>query len=203
MGQPAQPRMTVYRPAPGDPVVIGFVITDMVSQPLKVIDHLQGKPRIIRMQEANFPRPHKIEKFRREAMHRHHHRNGTRCLHAVEDTGKRLMIRFIKLTDAPRLVFIANIDVTGNGLALARGGSVNRHAGLRRLPHTMVEYRNDMISNDKDAFFWAKLLADGLQEALEDPAARTYYEGLQLPYDPEKERTYFADLVERAKKGEP
>ena len=86
---------------------------------------------------------------------------------------------------------------------IARGGSVNRHAGLRRLPHTMVEYRNDMISNDKDAFFWAKLLADGLQEALEDPAARTYYDGLQIPYDPEKERTYFADLVERAKKGEP
>lgn len=86
---------------------------------------------------------------------------------------------------------------------IARGGSVNRHAGLRRLPHTMVEYRNDMISNDKDAFFWAKLLADGLQEALEDPAMSTYYEGLQLPYDPEKERTYFADLVERAKKGEP
>lgn len=86
---------------------------------------------------------------------------------------------------------------------IARGGSVNRHAGMRRLPHTMVEFRNDMISNDKDAFFWAKLLADGLQEALEDPAMRTYYEGLQLPYDPEKERTYFADLVERAKKGEP
>ncbi len=86
---------------------------------------------------------------------------------------------------------------------IARGGAVNRHAGMRRLPHTMVEYRNDMISNDKDAFFWAKLLADGLQEALEDPAMSTYYEGLQLPYDPEKERTYFADLVERAKKGEP
>lgn len=86
---------------------------------------------------------------------------------------------------------------------IARGGSVNRHAGFRRLPHTMVEYRNDMISNDKGAFSWAKLLADGLQEALEDPLSRTYYEGLQMPYDPEKERTYFADLVERAKKGEP
>ncbi len=86
---------------------------------------------------------------------------------------------------------------------IVRGGAVNRHAGLRRLPHTMVEYRNDMISNDKDALFWAKLLADGLQEALEDPPMRTYYEGLQTPYDPEKERTYFADLVERARKGEP
>ena len=86
---------------------------------------------------------------------------------------------------------------------IVRGSSINRHAGLRRLPHTMVEFRNNMISNDKDAFFWAKLFADGLQEVLEDTAMRTYYEGLQLPYDPEKERTYFADLVERAKKGEP
>lgn len=86
---------------------------------------------------------------------------------------------------------------------IARGGAVNRHAGTRRLPHTMVEYRNDLISNEKDAYFWAKLLADGLQEALAEPQMNTYYEGLQLPYDPEKERTYFADLVERAKKGEP
>lgn len=86
---------------------------------------------------------------------------------------------------------------------IVRGSSINRHAGQRRLPHTMVEFRNDLISNDKDALFWAKLLADGLQEALADPATRTYYDGLQLPYDPEKERTYFADLVERAKKGEP
>ncbi len=86
---------------------------------------------------------------------------------------------------------------------VARGSAINRHAGARRLPHTMVEFRNNMISNDKDAFFWAKLLADGLQEVLEDTAMATYYDGLQLPYDPEKERTYFADLVERAKKGEP
>ena len=86
---------------------------------------------------------------------------------------------------------------------IVRGSSVNRHGGLRRLPNTMVEFRNNMISNEKDAFFWAKLLADGLQEVLADPAMATYYDGLQLPYDPEKERTYFADLVERAKKGEP
>ena len=32
---------------------------------------------------------------------------------------------------------------------IARGGAVNRHAGTRRLPHTMVEYRNDLISNEK------------------------------------------------------
>lgn len=86
---------------------------------------------------------------------------------------------------------------------IVRGSSVNRHAGARRLPHTMVEFRNDMISNDKDAFFWAKLLADGLQEVLAEDDMRTYYDGLQLSYDPEKERTYFADLVERAKRGEP
>lgn len=86
---------------------------------------------------------------------------------------------------------------------IVRGSSINRHAGMRRLPHTMVEFRNDMISNDKDAFFWAKLLADGLQEVLADPLVRTYYDGLQYPYDPEKERTYFTDLVERAKRGDP
>lgn len=86
---------------------------------------------------------------------------------------------------------------------IVRGSSITRHAGKRRLPGTMVEFRNDMISNDKDAFFWAKLLADGLQEVLADPSSRTYYDGLQMTYDPEKERTYFADLVERAKRGEP
>ena len=86
---------------------------------------------------------------------------------------------------------------------IVRGGSVNRHGGARRLPHTMVEFRNDMISNDKDAFQWANFFADGLQEVLAEPAARTYYDGLHTNYDPEKERTYFADLVERAKRGEP
>lgn len=86
---------------------------------------------------------------------------------------------------------------------IVRGSSINRHAGTRRLSNTMVEFRNNLISNDKDAFFWAKLLADGLQEVLADPSISTYYDGLQMNYDPEKERTYFADLVERAKRGEP
>jgi|JI10StandDraft_1071094.scaffolds.fasta_scaffold05310_5 predicted N-formylglutamate amidohydrolase len=84
-----------------------------------------------------------------------------------------------------------------------RGNAMTRHAAARRLPHTLVEFRNDLISLEKDAFYWAKLLADGLQEALANPLTATYYDGLQLPYDPEKERTYFADLVERAKRGEP
>ncbi|QQG36756.1 MAG: N-formylglutamate amidohydrolase [Micavibrio aeruginosavorus] len=86
---------------------------------------------------------------------------------------------------------------------ILKGGAINRHAGERRLPATLVEFRNDMISNEKDAFFWAKLLADDLQEILAEGAVCTYYKGLQLPYDPEKERTYFADLVQRAKRGEP
>lgn len=86
---------------------------------------------------------------------------------------------------------------------ILKGGAINRHAGVRRLPCTLVEFRNDLISNKKDAFFWAKLLADDLQEILAERTVCTYYDGLQLPYDPEKERTYFADLVERAKRGEP
>lgn len=86
---------------------------------------------------------------------------------------------------------------------ILKGGAINRHAVARCLPATLVEFRNDMISNKKDAFFWAKLLADDLQEMLAEGSVCTYYDGLQLPYDPEKERTYFADLVERAKRGEP
>lgn len=86
---------------------------------------------------------------------------------------------------------------------ILKGGAINRHAGARRLPCTLVEFRNDLISNKKDTFFWAKLLADDLQEILAEGTVCTYYGGLQLPYDPEKERTYFADLVERAKRGEP
>lgn len=86
---------------------------------------------------------------------------------------------------------------------VARGGAISRHAESRRLPCTMVEFRNDMISNREDAHRWAKLFADGLQEVLADPSNRTYYEGPQIPFDPEKERTYFADIEERAKRGEP
>ncbi|MFN3828222.1 MAG: N-formylglutamate amidohydrolase [Micavibrio sp.] len=86
---------------------------------------------------------------------------------------------------------------------VARGGAISRHAERRRLPCSMIEFRNDMISNKKDAHHWAKLFADGLQEVLADPSIRTYYDGPLTPFDPEKERTYFADIEERAKRGEP
>lgn len=85
---------------------------------------------------------------------------------------------------------------------IVRGSAVNRHADARRLSNTLLEIRNDLILNDKDADDWAKLLADGLHEVLADPAICSYYDGPLTEFDPERERIYFQELIEKSKRGE-
>lgn len=85
---------------------------------------------------------------------------------------------------------------------IVRGSAINRHADKRCLSNTLVEIRNDLISNDKDCDSWAKLLADCLNQVLADQAVCSYYEGPLTEYDAERERTYFEELIEKSKKGE-
>src|SRR5262249_43232611 len=85
---------------------------------------------------------------------------------------------------------------------ITRGSAVNRHADELKLPHTLVEIRNDLISNDKDGDVWAKMLADCLNEVLADPAVATYYDGPLSEYDAERERVYFEQIYAKAKLGE-
>jgi predicted N-formylglutamate amidohydrolase len=59
------------------------------------------------------------------------------------------------------------------------GYSLQRHAEARRLPHVLVELRQDLIDTRQGAEEWAGLLAAALQEALLDPGVCD-----RLPDDP-------------------
>lgn len=85
---------------------------------------------------------------------------------------------------------------------IVRGSAINRHADVRQLPNVLVEIRNDLISNDKDADFWAKLFADCVHEILADKSVCSYYDGPLTEYDAERERRYYEELIEKSKKGE-
>lgn len=85
---------------------------------------------------------------------------------------------------------------------IVRGSAINRHADAHRLSNTLLEIRNDLILNDNDGDKWGKLLADGLHEVLADPAICSYYDGPLTEYDPERERIYFQELIEKSKRGE-
>lgn len=85
---------------------------------------------------------------------------------------------------------------------ILRGSAINRHADARCLSNTLVEIRNDLISNDKGADEWAKLFADCLHEVLADQSVCSYYDGPLTEYDAERERTYYEELIEKSKRGE-
>ncbi len=85
---------------------------------------------------------------------------------------------------------------------IVRGSAINRHADARRLSNTLLEIRNDLILNDNHADHWAKLLADGLHEVLAEPGICSYYDGPLTEYDPDAERIYFQELIEKSKRGE-
>lgn len=111
-----------------------------------------------------------------------------------------------RLTNAMMPYFRAKGMEVGDNLPydhrILRGSSINRHADTRRLSNTLVEIRNDLISNDKDADEWAGWIADSLQEGLANPDVCAYYDGPLTEYDPVRERTYYEELIEKSKKGE-
>lgn len=85
---------------------------------------------------------------------------------------------------------------------IVRGTTINRHADGRGLANVLLEIRNDLIANDEQSDHWAHLLHDCLGELLHNEALYTPYDGPCLTdYDPERERRYFEELIEHAKKG--
>lgn len=56
------------------------------------------------------------------------------------------------------------------------GFSIDFHARRRRLPHVMIELRQDLIATEPDAHGWADRLAEALAPRLADPALHCLFE---------------------------
>ena len=85
---------------------------------------------------------------------------------------------------------------------LLRGTTLNRHADAHGLPNALVEIRNDLLETDDGRREWAGLLGQCCQEIMRDDGLFSRYDGPQAAHDPEKEYTYFDELIEKAKRGE-
>lgn len=85
---------------------------------------------------------------------------------------------------------------------ILRGTSVNHHADAKKLPNALVEIRNDLVETEEDITRWAEMLSDSLREVLKDESIHSYYDGPVIMHDPERENSYFDELIERAKQGD-
>lgn len=83
-----------------------------------------------------------------------------------------------------------------------RGTTINQHADDNRLPNVLVEIRNDQIDSAQGGTQWAEMLGDCLKNILQDESIHSYYDGPEIPYDPEYAERYFEQLKEKAKRGE-
>lgn len=84
---------------------------------------------------------------------------------------------------------------------ILRGSTVGRHADTLRLPNVLVEIRNDLIGGDEQGDAWAEMLGDCFKNLLRDETIHSYYDGPIAPYDQERERHYFEEIINMAKRG--
>lgn len=78
---------------------------------------------------------------------------------------------------------------------ILRGGTMEMHADNRKIPNCLIEYRNDLLT---DAESFADLLektAQALSNIMQDETIYSYYDGPEVPYDPEAERRYMERFV--------
>ncbi len=85
---------------------------------------------------------------------------------------------------------------------LLRGTTVDRHADGRRLPNVLIEMRNDLVAREQDCDKWAEMLGNCFKNLLQEEMIHRYYDGPDVPCDPEAERRYFEQLIKMAKRGE-
>ncbi len=85
---------------------------------------------------------------------------------------------------------------------IIRGTAINHHADGRALPNALIEIRNDLIEDDEKAAQWAEMLGDAIKPLLGIPEMHKLYDGPQEPHDPSREKIYFDELIEKARRGE-
>ncbi len=83
-----------------------------------------------------------------------------------------------------------------------RGTTLNRVADEPGYPNVLIEYRNDHIDTPAKSERWAALTAECLKQIAADEKIFSLYQGPRAPYDPAREKTYFDELISRAKRGE-
>lgn len=85
---------------------------------------------------------------------------------------------------------------------ILRGTTINQHADAAGLPNALVEICNEELGDEAGIRKWAGMLSESVGRVLEDESVYSYYKGPVIMPDPEKEKSYFDELITQAKEGE-
>jgi predicted N-formylglutamate amidohydrolase len=80
-------------------------------------------------------------------------------------------------------------------MRVIRCATINRYADPRGLPNVMVEFRNDLLRNEKDIIKHVTALSNVIKPLIGNASIHARYDGPQKPYDPELEKRYFAEVM--------